>query len=414
MVCVSVPAAADAAITAGSAADAVGAAGALDAAGTLGAGAAADALPTAAGIDALGSGIGADSAALGAGGSGLFGSLGASPLGGAFLSGLSSGADATVPALTDIGSDTALSGIGEAADAVPSFGVDTSPGALLDGSGIAPSASSAIAGSAPTDTSTFGSIGKYLGKQNPLSLALAGNSALTGIQSLMPHKQVNVGQNAASVLGHNANWNATIPKYNMQNTATPYTGNWYTYGQQPEAAMYNAQPTLASKRGGMVNGYAHGGRVHGFAMGGSIPAQTPMNMPPQGMAPPIPPQGMPPQGMQPSMPPQKKPINPLAMKAAFKVGHALGKHLKSRGMTPDGRVKGQGGGQDDIVPARLSKDEYVLSADIPAALGDGSSEAGAKKLDKFVSNVRAHKTKNGSGFPPKAKNPLEYMPKKKG
>lgn len=75
-----------------------------------------------------------------------------------------------------------------------------------------------------------------------------------------------------------------------------------------------------------------------------------------------------------------------------------------------GRVPGKGsGGHADDVPALLSEDEYVLPAAVVSALGDGSSKAGARKLDKMVKNVRKHKTSKGSGFEPKAKNPLSYV-----
>ena len=42
----------------------------------------------------------------------------------------------------------------------------------------------------------------------------------------------------------------------------------------------------------------------------------------------------------------------------------------------------------DKQPALLSRDEYVLPADVVSALGNGSSNAGADKLDDFLTNVR--------------------------
>jgi hypothetical protein len=51
---------------------------------------------------------------------------------------------------------------------------------------------------------------------------------------------------------------------------------------------------------------------------------------------------------------------------------------------------GSGGRKDDI-PALLSENEYVVDAETLALLGDGSPEAGAKKLDAFRANVRKHK-----------------------
>jgi hypothetical protein len=120
---------------------------------------------------------------------------------------------------------------------------------------------------------------------------------------------------------------------------------------------------------------------------------------------------MPPQAASPPRPQQK--INPLQLAAVHKIGVAIGQHLKAHGYdpnkTPAGPVHGKGGGQDDAVSAKLSDGEYVLSADIPAALGDGSSKEGAKKLDKMVQHIRSHKTSKRGSFPPKAKNPLSYI-----
>jgi hypothetical protein len=73
-------------------------------------------------------------------------------------------------------------------------------------------------------------------------------------------------------------------------------------------------------------------------------------------------------------------------------------------------VDGAGGGQDDLIPAQLADGEYVLDAEIVAALGDGSSKEGAKRLDKFREAIRKHK-RGGSlkDIPPKAKSPLAYF-----
>lgn len=73
-------------------------------------------------------------------------------------------------------------------------------------------------------------------------------------------------------------------------------------------------------------------------------------------------------------------------------------------------VNGAGGGQDDLIPAQLADGEYVFDAEIVAALGDGSSKEGAKKLDKFREAIRKHK-RGGSvkEIPPKAKSPLAYL-----
>ena len=68
----------------------------------------------------------------------------------------------------------------------------------------------------------------------------------------------------------------------------------------------------------------------------------------------------------------------------------------------EGMVPGGGDGMSDSVPfsiegqqpALLSRDEYVLPADIVSQLGDGSSGAGADMLDQFVDGVRSIKYGN--------------------
>jgi hypothetical protein len=73
-------------------------------------------------------------------------------------------------------------------------------------------------------------------------------------------------------------------------------------------------------------------------------------------------------------------------------------------------VQGAGGGQDDLIPAKLADGEYVFDADIVAALGDGSNKEGAKRLDAMREAIRKHK-RGGSikSIPPAAKSPLAYL-----
>lgn len=56
------------------------------------------------------------------------------------------------------------------------------------------------------------------------------------------------------------------------------------------------------------------------------------------------------------------------------------------------RVQGPGTGLDDSIPARLSVGEYVIPADVVSMMGDGSTEAGGKKLDELLARVRMQKT----------------------
>ena len=51
-------------------------------------------------------------------------------------------------------------------------------------------------------------------------------------------------------------------------------------------------------------------------------------------------------------------------------------------------------GTSDDVPANLSVGEYVIPADVVSALGNGSSEAGAKMLDRVCAAIRQQRTGN--------------------
>jgi len=74
-------------------------------------------------------------------------------------------------------------------------------------------------------------------------------------------------------------------------------------------------------------------------------------------------------------------------------------------------VNGPGTGRSDDIPAVLSDGEYVIDAETVALLGDGSSKAGAKKLDELRVKVRKHKGKKlaKGRFSANAKNPEAYL-----
>ena len=75
-----------------------------------------------------------------------------------------------------------------------------------------------------------------------------------------------------------------------------------------------------------------------------------------------------------------------------------------------GLLAGGTAGQEDKINARLSDGEYVLDADIVAALGDGNTLAGAKKLDQMRENIRQHKRSAPKGkIPPKARRIDAYL-----
>jgi hypothetical protein len=68
-------------------------------------------------------------------------------------------------------------------------------------------------------------------------------------------------------------------------------------------------------------------------------------------------------------------------------------------------------GRSDQVDARLSPNEYVMDAETVSMLGDGSADAGAKKLDQMRSNVRRHKgaALAKGKFSPNARKPESYL-----
>lgn len=76
-----------------------------------------------------------------------------------------------------------------------------------------------------------------------------------------------------------------------------------------------------------------------------------------------------------------------------------------------GQVAGAGTGRSDEIDAKLSDGEYVIDAEVVALIGDGSTEAGAAKLDEMVQAIRRHKGKAlaKGKFSPDARSPLEYI-----
>ena len=71
---------------------------------------------------------------------------------------------------------------------------------------------------------------------------------------------------------------------------------------------------------------------------------------------------------------------------------------------------GEGGGQDDMIDARLSPGEYVFDVESVSMLGDGDNAAGARKLDELREAMRAHKrSAPPDEIAPKSQGPLSYM-----
>ena len=74
-------------------------------------------------------------------------------------------------------------------------------------------------------------------------------------------------------------------------------------------------------------------------------------------------------------------------------------------------VQGGGTGRSDSIDAKLSDGEYVIDAETVALLGDGSSKAGAQRLDQFRANIRKQKGKalSQGKFSPDARAPEQYL-----
>lgn len=80
-------------------------------------------------------------------------------------------------------------------------------------------------------------------------------------------------------------------------------------------------------------------------------------------------------------------------------------------------LKGPGDGMSDNIPAtiagkqpaRLADGEFVVPADVVSHLGNGSTEAGAKKLHEMMTNVR--KARTGNPKQGKQINPNKFTPK---
>lgn len=74
-------------------------------------------------------------------------------------------------------------------------------------------------------------------------------------------------------------------------------------------------------------------------------------------------------------------------------------------------ARGAGTGRSDTIDAKLSDGEYVMDAETVALLGDGSTSAGARKLDAMRKQIRMQKGRAlaRGQFSPNAKSPLNYI-----
>jgi hypothetical protein len=96
--------------------------------------------------------------------------------------------------------------------------------------------------------------------------------------------------------------------------------------------------------------------------------------------------------------------HPNAKQALRRYADAFGEDaLKSLTHTVSsmgGRIRGAGGGLDDLIPGtiegrkevRLADGEFVVPADVVSHLGDGSSDHGVRKLTEMMDRIRKVKT----------------------
>jgi hypothetical protein len=236
------------------------------------------------------------------------------------------------------------------------------------------------------------------------------------------------------------NYGGDITKYGQVGQGTPGEHQFFQNTKFVPVPIPGQTPATPAKMGGLIQmkHFAQGGMTQGMqdprraqmmaAMAQQHPAGQggPMGMaqgrPPmmQGGAMPQRPmmpqnaqgQGMPPQGMPQGLP--QMPQRPRDPKTAYyQYGNppAQAKAMGGLSQVHSMRIGGGADGRSDDVNAVLSDGEYVMDAETVAMLGNGSSKAGAAKLDQMRSKLRQHKGKNlASGkISPNAKSPLAYL-----
>jgi hypothetical protein len=70
-------------------------------------------------------------------------------------------------------------------------------------------------------------------------------------------------------------------------------------------------------------------------------------------------------------------------------------------------VEGGGDGTSDSIPANLSNHEYVFTASDVSRIGQGDTEAGARRLDEMRAAIA--KDAGAKQFQPQIKHPIQYL-----
>jgi len=104
----------------------------------------------------------------------------------------------------------------------------------------------------------------------------------------------------------------------------------------------------------------------------------------------------------------------LAAPLMAATGGLPSKHKGREDFRTSKHVAGEGDGHSDDIPAMLADGEFVFSADVVSALGNGSTKAGSDKLYKMVEEIRkrARSTSPDKLAPPALKSPLDYLKKR--
>jgi hypothetical protein len=168
---------------------------------------------------------------------------------------------------------------------------------------------------------------------------------------------------------------------------------------------YRAQYPIYAAEGGLMDAYQAGGPVERMSQ-----MNTALN--PQG--------GLYPQGMidktQYAMPTQR-PTSMEVIDAGAQRTFARGGIADLGGYSDGGRMlKGPGDGMSDSIPgviankqpARLADGEFVVPADVVSHLGNGSTDAGAKRLYAMMAKVRKARTGKKKQAP--AVNTARFLP----
>jgi hypothetical protein len=271
-------------------------------------------------------------------------------------------------------------------------------------------------------------------KENPWTAAGVG---LTALQTIGGAGGPSTGAKPTPGSTRDANFNKSLDLYEYMRDRANYGGDLTRYGQAGQEApgehqffqntrfvpipIPGQQPTPA-KMGGLIQmkQYAQGGQVDGMQdprraqMMAAMAQQRPAGQGgPRGMAQgrPMPQQGGL-QGMQqqgrPQMP--QRPRDPKT--AYYQYGNVpQAKAAGGLSQVQSMQIGGGADGRSDDVNALLSDGEYVFDAEAVAMLGNGSSKAGAKKLDDMRAKLRQHKGKAlaGGKISPDAKSPLAYL-----